>query len=124
MWSPRERTEVVKLFGRRVALLGLLVCVAALGSAVWNIAHKARESAVLKRQAQAQLADLSERQQQLESNIARMQTDRGKEEALRQQYALAAEGEKLVVIIDQATHTPPVATSSSAAWYQDFFGWW
>jgi len=60
---------------------------------VWNIAGKAQESAVLKKQAQAQLADLMRRQGQLTSDIENLKTDRGKEEALRQQYALAAKGE-------------------------------
>lgn len=106
-------------------LLMLFVTALALSSGVWNIARKARESAALKRQAQAQFADLSRREGQLTSDIEKLKTDRGKEEALRQQYALAAEGEKLIVIIDPEIETPVVATSTSVIQrIIDYFRWW
>lgn len=115
----------MRLFGRRLLLLVLLIVALAFSLGVWNIARKARESATLKHQAQAQFADLSKREGQLTSDIEKLKTDRGKEEALRQQYALAAEGEKLIVIIDSTDETLIVATSTSLMQrFMNFFAWW
>ena len=114
----------MKLFGRRLLLVCLLVITLALASGVWNIARKARESALLKRQAQAQLADLQQREGQLTSDIEKLKTDRGKEEALRQQYALAAKGESMIVIVDPEPTTSTVASSSVMQRIVDFFSWW
>src|SRR5260221_322690 len=124
MWPSRRRNEVVKLVGKRSMLLGLFIVMVALASGVWNIAGKARESAALKKQAQAQLADLTKRQDQLTSDIDNLKTDRGKEEALRQQYALAAKGEQMIVIVDPAVAAAVVATSSSEGWFSSLFSWW
>jgi cell division protein FtsB len=114
----------VKLVGKRLMLLALFIVMSALASGVWNIAGKARESAALKHQAQAQLADLTKRQDQLTSDIDSLKTDRGKEEALRKQYALAAKGEHMIVIVDPSVQTAAAATSTPGDWFKGLFGWW
>ncbi len=114
----------MKLLGRRLALLSLLVVTIALASGVWNITGKARESAALKRQAEAQFAELTKRQDQLTTDIENLKTDRGKEEALREQYALAAKGEHMIVIVDPEVIVAAAATSSPMNWFTDLFSWW
>jgi cell division protein FtsB len=125
MAALRQRNEPVRLLGRRLLLgaLFILVVIAAFG--VWNVYEKERESAALKEQAQSQLSDLAHRQTQLNSDIATLQTGRGKEAALRQEYALAAKGEGLIIIIDPASGTPVQATSSAfVQWLHKTFPWW
>ena len=124
MWPSRRRNEVMKLFGRRLLLLGVFLVVLALSSGVWNIAGKATESAALKRQAQAQLNELKGREGQLTSDIEKLKTDRGKEEALRQQYALAAKGEHMIVIVDPEPAPVIVASSTVIGKIVHFFSWW
>ena len=124
MWSSRHRNEVVKLFGRRLLLLGVFLITVALISGVWNIEGKAQESASLKKQAEAQLADLTKRQDQLTADIESLKTDRGKEEALRQQYALAAKGEHMVIIVDPESAAVTVASSTVMQKIAGFFSWW
>ena len=125
MATIRGREDPVRLLGRRV-LLGILLAIAIAGVfGLWNIYQKERESAALNAEAQAQLADLERRQQTLTSNIAELETDRGKEAALRDQYALAAKGEGLIVIVDASA--PPTQTASSSAfieWLHKTFPWW
>jgi cell division protein FtsB len=121
----RQRNEPVRLLGRRLLLLalGVLIVVALFG--VWNVYQKDRESEALKKQAQVQLSDLAGREAQLNADIATLQTDRGKEAALRQEYALAAKGEGLIVIVDPASGTPIEATSSAfVQWLHKTFPWW
>ncbi|MBI5457935.1 hypothetical protein HY971_04400 [Candidatus Kaiserbacteria bacterium] len=120
----RSRNDPVRLFGRRLLLLALLgvIVVAALGA--WNAYGKERESRALREQAEMQLSDLSKRQAQLESDIANLETDRGKEQVLREQYALAARGEGLIVIVDAPKATPTQATSSVLEWLRKALPWW
>jgi cell division protein FtsB len=120
----RPRNDPVRLFWRRLLLLGLFVLVVASALGVWSAYGKEQESAQLRHDAEAQLQDLTTRQAQLQTDIGKLQTDRGKEEVLREQYALAGKGEGLIVIVDP-TPTEPVATSSAfAQWLHKTFPWW
>ena len=120
----RSRNDPVRLFGRRLLLLTLVgvIVVAALGA--WNAYGKERESRTLREQAEMQLSDLSKRQAQLQADIANLETDRGKEQVLREQYALAARGEGLIVIVDAPKATPTQATSSVLDWLRKALPWW
>ena len=124
MATIRPRNDPVRLFGRRLLLVGLLALVIAAASGAWSAYHKEQESAALRAQAQAQLSDISQRQQELNADISKLETARGKEEVLRNQYALAGKGEGLIVIID-STGTEVHATSTAfAQWLHNTFPWW
>ncbi len=120
----RPRNNPVRLFGRRLMLLALLGLIAVTGAGVWGTYKKERESYALRQEAETQLRDLRERQEQLDSDIASLETDRGKEQVLREQYALAARGEGLIVIVDAPQVAPAHATSSLADWFKETFTWW
>ena len=120
----KQRNDPVRLFGRRLILLGLLALFVVAMWGVWSAYQKERESAGLRAQAEIQLDDLAKRQEQLNSDIARLQTDRGREEILREQYALAAKGEGLIVIVDPSTTTPLHATSTLMDKIKKAFWWW
>ena len=116
-----QRKDPIKLLWKRLALLSLfgLVCVALAG--VWGVYWKERESGEQRRISEAQLLDLTQRQTALAASIKALDTDRGKEQALRGAYAVGREGEGLVVIVDQAPATAPQSTSSPMQWIQKFF---
>jgi cell division protein FtsB len=105
-------------------LVGLAVLVVAAASGVWSAYHKQKESAALRAQAEAQLADLSQRQTQLNSDIGKLETNRGQEEVLRDQYALAAKGEGLIVIVNPTTTAEQATSSAFAQWIHNTFPWW
>lgn len=120
----RDRHNPVRLFGRRLMVLGLLALVALGISGVWSAYHKERESRALRTEAEVQLSDLSQREAQLNADIAKLETDRGKEEALRQQYTLGGKGEGLIIIVDPQRSEEVRATSSLMQWLQKAFSWW
>ncbi|MEY4747033.1 MAG: hypothetical protein RLZZ416_82 [Candidatus Parcubacteria bacterium] len=121
----RQKKVPLKLLGRRVRLGVLFALVVIIAPGVWSAYQKERESAAQRTEAERELADLSARQSKLDTDMAILKTSRGKEEALREQYALAAEGEGLIVIVDPATPTPVAATSSAfAQWVHKVFPWW
>lgn len=121
MTASRERNDPLRLMGRRIllAVLGVLVVSASWG--VWDIYRKERESARLNAEAQAHLTDLQKRQAQLESDYATLQTDRGKEAALRAEYTMGRQGEGLIVIVEPPKPAPVQATSSVMQWLKDMF---
>jgi cell division protein FtsB len=121
MAALRERYDPLRLMGRRllIALLGVLVISVLWG--VWNIYRKNVEASQLRAQAQGQLADLQGRQTKLQADYDKLKTDRGMEEALRQQYAVGAAGEGLIVIVEPQTPKPLHATSSIMQWIKNVF---
>ncbi|MCR4325532.1 MAG: hypothetical protein NUV59_01880 [Patescibacteria group bacterium] len=125
MSTARQRGDPVRLLGRRLLLGFLIALTVAAGFGVWNTYKKEREAAELMREAQIQADDLAQREAQLTRDIADLESERGKEAALRQQYALAAKGEGLIVIVDRPAQPQQTASSSAfVEWLHQTFPWW
>lgn len=107
MWKTKKRNEIARLLWRRTLLVGLFCAVVISASSVWNIARKERESAILRDEARAQLAALEGRKERLDESLKRLQTERGLEEELREQFSLAREGEELIVIVEKTPEPVP-----------------
>ena len=105
-------------------MLTLLTLIVAALSGVWNAYQKERESRALRMQAELQLYNLTQQQTQLSAQISKLETDRGKEEALREQYALGKKGEGLIIIVDSPTPAPVQASSTFMRLFQKAFSWW
>ena len=72
-------------------------------------------------------ASLEKKAQDLEKNIARLDTDEGKEEVIREKYQVAKEGEKMVTITDEnpkdIVETPEQKENHGFwNWIKGFFG--
>ncbi len=107
-----KRSDPVRLFARRLALLILFILVLAACSALWDVYKKERDSRVLKNQAEAQLFNLTMQENHLSAEITRLETARGKEELLRQNYEMAKEGENVIMIIEPPESPRVLATTS------------
>ncbi len=121
-----KRSDPVRLFARRVGLLALFIVVLMALSALWDVYKKERESRILKNQAEAQLYNLSMQEDHLNAEIARLETARGKEEMLRQNYELAKEGESMIMIIEppEAPRQEPVQSSPMVRWMHWIIPFW
>jgi type II secretory pathway component PulL len=95
-----RRHRIAKLLWRRLRILITLALVVLAVSGVWNIYKKERESKALRTDSERQLEALVQQQKALTDNIGTLQTARGKEAALRDQYAVGKPGEQLVVIVE------------------------
>ena len=124
MQSSGHKRDPARLFLKRIGLLALLFGVVAAASGVWGVYQKERGSAVLRAQAEGEYEELLSREVQLKGDIARLGTDRGMEEALREQYALAERGEGLIVIVESSTLEPVQATSTWERWVHKFLPFW
>ena len=119
-----QRRDPLRLIGKRLLLICLLALVIVAVSSVWKVYRKAQESSVLRKEAEVQLSDLYKRRTQLETDITKLKTSRGMEEALREQYGLAKSGEHVIVIVDSPTPAPVPETSPVMEWFQKTLSWW
>ena len=124
MWQRNQRQNAVRLFLRRLGMLAFLILIAVSVSGVWGVYKKERESAALRTQVERERTDLLNRQALLESDLSRLKTDRGLEESLREQFALAERGEGLIVIVEPPAPSATKATSTFQTWLHRVFSWW
>jgi cell division protein FtsB len=95
-----RRHRIARLLWRRLRIVALLLLLLFAVSGVWNIYQKERESRILRTDAERRLEELSAQERALQHNVAKLQTVRGKEEILRDQYAVGKPGEQLIVIVE------------------------
>lgn len=120
-----KRSDPVRLFARRLALLALLLIVIGALSALWDVYKKEKGSRLLKDQAEAQLYNLSMQEDHLSNEIARLETARGQEELLRANYEMAKEGENVIMIIEPPERAPEVATTTTLTkWMHRLIPFW
>mgnify|MGYP003530516997 FL=1 len=70
-----------------------------------GLLEKERETSKKKELALDQIESLKKRQTILEGDIARLETDDGIEEAIRDKYQVVKEGEKVVTIVNEEAPT-------------------
>ena len=116
--------DPVRLSTRRLLTLGLFALVIFGAAGVWSAYNKERESASLRMESQSALADLTQQQAQLQQSITDLQSERGQEAALRQQYAVGERGEGLIIIVDPATTTALEATTTLLQRIEQALSWW
>lgn len=123
LWTRSRRRDAAKLLFRRLVMLVLLALVFLGSSSVWKVYEKERESKKLRLRAEAEQEDLLIRQAKLKADLGDLRTDRGIEETLREQYALAERGEGLIVIVDPPAPASAEATSTLQGLFERVFKW-
>lgn len=83
-----------------VALIALIALVILLVNAVFNMYGRYREADIRADRARAEIISLEGRKRELSEDLVRLSSPRGREEELRRQFNVAAEGEEIIVIID------------------------
>jgi cell division protein FtsB len=73
-----------------------------------------------RKDAAAELADLTAKREALEHKLALLDSDDGKEAILREQFPVVKEGEQVVVITDQDKKIPVTQTSAQSG---GFWNW-
>lgn len=124
MLSRNQRQTAVRLLLKRAGTLALAALVITASFGVWGVYQKEKESRALRALTEAERADLEKRQKALAGDIKKLNTDRGMEEALREQYALAAAGEGLIVIVEPPSPPPVQPTTTVLEKIKDFLFFW
>ncbi len=116
-----KRTNIFKsiLFSRGMALV-IIFLIVFMGFAVFSIAGKSMNAAHDRKLAEAEAVQLKQKEDDLSSKLAALQTPDGQEAALREQYPVVKPGEHVVVITDEqpaaAILAVPVPTPQKGFW--------
>lgn len=101
-------------------LIGFLLLVAFwLASLIWGLAGKAQIAFDEAGKAQRQYQALEERKAVLESNLAALETARGKDSSIRTAFGVALPGEEVIVVVPPE----PATTTSTLSWWQKILSW-
>lgn len=79
-------------------LLFFLLVITAKG--LWSLAGKYAFSQEKHDLYLAELEELQAKKSNLEANIERLETDRGKEEEIRERFRVGKEGEEIIIVVD------------------------
>jgi cell division protein FtsB len=103
---------------------GFLICALLLASfwllyLIWGLAGKAQIAVTQANDEKWQYQALEERKAMLQANVAALQTDRGRDAAIRTSFGVARPGEEVIVVVPPlpATTTPPLT------WWQIILSW-
>lgn len=116
----QERRRVKKLLHSRYAIGLLLIIIVLVSRGVWGIYVKYDKSRALAEKSRADLAILQAREQTLTKSINALSTEEGKEKELRDRFGLVKEGEKMVILVDDATSAKPSANVINDSWWRKF----
>ncbi len=90
---------------------------------VFGLIGKLEDTYKNRKSEEAKITDLEKRKAQLSSDIEKLNTDKGKEEVIRQNFGLAKEGEQLIVIVDDKNKTASVPQPENGflSWLKNIF---
>jgi len=101
-------------------LIGILLLVIFwLVSLIWGLVDKVHIAVSQAREARLQYQTLEERKAILQANVAAIETERGRDAAIRTAFGVARPGEEVIVVVPPATTTPP----AEPPWWQKLLGW-
>lgn len=83
------------------ALIVLFSIIIIFGYNMIGLLDKKRDTTEKKEQILSQIEELKEREQTLQKNNLKLETEEGKEEIIREKYQVAKEGEKVIIIVDE-----------------------
>ncbi len=101
MRELQARRRLRRFVYSKVTVVVLLILVIFVGRSVWSVYQKNRIANYHYVQSEIRLNELRERQSEIESDVRRLSSVRGREEEIRRTLPVAKEGERVIVILDQ-----------------------
>ncbi len=97
----KDKTKRKRIFSSRITLIILIFLVIFLGKAVWKRYQKSREASEAREMSERKLEGFEEREANLNKKIKKLETKRGVEEKIRENFNVAKKGEGVIVIVDK-----------------------
>ncbi len=94
----RERSQLRRAIYAKPTILVLAVLVVITLRGAWGMYLKNQEAAIKRDKANTELVALETREKELNEDIARLKTERGQEEEIRNRFMVAKEGEKVIIV--------------------------
>lgn len=98
----QERKKLRKILYSKVSLAILFGVLFMAGRGVWRIQEKVSVARAERDLAERSFADMQLRTEELEASLARLKSERGIEEEIRQKFTVALPGEEVVVVVDES----------------------
>ncbi len=122
----KKQRAMERALSSNMTLAFLILLVALLGNATWNVYRKYTDAQIKERRAKEELSALITRSTILEHDINRLNTETGREEEIRKRFGLGKEGERMIVINDEEKKDT-TGTTHKTSWLSDMwekmFGW-
>lgn len=96
----------------------LIVFLAYLLVNVVDIFRKEEIARKTAREAKEELNELEKRHQTLESNLAELETERGREASYREQFGVALPGEEVIIVVAEEEEEP----QTGLTWWRKLLG--
>jgi cell division protein FtsB len=119
MREYQEKKRYKKFLYSKTAVVILIILLILLIKATWGVYKKQEESAANAVQASHELEKLSQRQEVLNSELKRLQTDAGIEEEIRSKYSVSKPGEDLLIVVD-GDKDKPMPEHPKESWWNKF----
>lgn len=102
----------------------LLILAVVIGRATWSAYINMSETGSEATQIQDRQEKLLDKREVLEQNIARLETEEGIEEELRERFGAAKKGEQMVVIVSEGVESDQEGSEESPWWtrFIPFYG--
>lgn len=117
MFDFYERRKIKQRLFSWPAIVVLIILCVWLIRGVWDVYMQERQTRINKDQRLSHLEELQEREYALQTEIDRLNTDRGIEAELRQKLEVAKEGEQVIVLLD----APEIPSGGQAGEPEGFF---
>ena len=114
----QERRRVKKLLHSRYAIAALLIIAVILVRAVWNAYDKYERSKEVAGRTSEEYQALQEREKALSASLSALNTEEGREREVRDRFGAVKEGEKLIILVDDAAAQKPQAAAADKSVWQ------
>jgi len=86
---------------KKPIILGILFILLIIFSrATWNIYQKERASREILNEKESELGELLDRKNNLDSELSKLETERGIESEIRDKFGFIKEGEEVIILVD------------------------
>ncbi len=119
MQDFRQKQKMRKFMYSKVTLGALCLLLIGIMWNTWDIYQKERTARAILEEAETSRKELEVRADTLENDIARLETDGGVEEVVRDRYGVAKKGEEVIVLVDGDKDTDD-STEDERGWWARF----
>ncbi len=110
-----------RMAASHVTIAMLVIAVLFLGNATWNVYRGYAAAHEKEMMAKDNLEAMVARAEALEVDIARLTSEKGKEEEIRTRFGYGKEGEHMIVVVDEKESEDNAPRND--AWYMRFWHW-
>ncbi len=100
MKSFQQKKNFGHILQSRPVLVFLIVLIVFFAWGVWGLLGKMRTAIENKKLVENKVAELQKEKDKLSIDIAKLKTDSGVEENIRQKFGLVKEGEDMIIVVD------------------------